>query len=64
MEARILRSKWEIGLPNFILEKIDTPPVEEVQGLGHIVRGSGGFGSTGLSEKNDTEMKKEMNGEN
>ena len=46
------------------MEKIDTPPVEEVQGLDETVRGSGGFGSTGVKGKNDTEMKKEMNDQN
>ena len=34
-------------IAQLILEKIDTPPVEEVQGLEDTVRGSGGFGSTG-----------------
>ena len=48
-------------IAQLILEKIDTPPVEEVQGLGDTVRGSGGFGSTGVKGKNDTEVKKEMN---
>ena len=48
-------------IAQLILEKIDTAPVEEVQGLGDTVRGSGGFGSTGVKGKNDTEVKKEMN---
>ena len=52
-------------IAQLILEKIDTPPVEEVQGLGETVRGVGGFGSTGVKGKNDTgEMKKEMNDQN
>ena len=36
------------------LEKIDTPPVEEVQDLDDTVRGSSGFGSTGVKSGNDT----------
>ena len=51
-------------IAQLILEKIDTPPVEEVQGLDQTVRGSGGFGSTGVKGKNDTEVKKEMNDQN
>ena len=47
-------------IAQLILEKIDTPPVEEVQGLGDTVRGSGGFGSTGVKGKNDTDEKKGM----
>ena len=43
-------------IAQLILEKIDTPPVEEVQGHDSTVRGSGGFGSTGVNEKrNDTD---------
>ena len=38
--------------------------MEEVQGLEDTVYGIGGFGSTGVNEKNDTEVKKEMKGEN
>ena len=34
-------------IAQLILEKIDTPPVQEVQGLGDTIRGSSGFGSTG-----------------
>ena len=42
-------------IAQLILEKIDTPIVEEVQGLDQTVRGSGGFGSTGVkSSANDT----------
>ena len=41
-------------IAQLILEKIDTPPVEEVQGHDSTVRGTGGFGSTGVSGKNDT----------
>ena len=40
-------------IAQLILEKIDTPPVEEVQGLDSTVRGSGGFGSTGIQSGND-----------
>ena len=50
-----------------ILEKIDTPPVEEVQGLDSTVRGTGGFGSIGVKSRNDTgsaSKKNETNGKN
>ena len=50
-------------IAQLILEKIETPPVEEVQGLGNTVHGSGGFVSTGVSEKKDTGEKKETKGE-
>ena len=47
-------------IAQLILEKIDTPPVEEVQGHDSTVRGTGGFGSTGVSEKrHDTDGKNE-----
>ena len=45
------------------LEKIDTPPVEEVQGLDDTVRGSGGFGSTGVKSGNDTSQINEKKNE-
>ena len=54
-------------IAQLILEKIDTPPVEEVQDLDNTVRGSGGFGSTGVKSGNDTgsgSEKKNENGEN
>ena len=35
-------------IAQLILEKISTPEVEEVSGLDSTVRGSGGFGSTGM----------------
>ena len=41
-------------IAQLILEKIDTPPVEEVQGHDSTVRGTCGFGSTGVSGQNDT----------
>ena len=41
-------------IAQLILEKIDTPPMEEVQGHDSTVRGVGGFGSTGVSGQNDT----------
>ena len=41
-------------IAQLILERIDTPPVEEVQELDSTVRGSGGFGSTGIQSGNDT----------
>ena len=47
-------------IAQLILEKIDTPKVEEVQALEESVRGSGGFGSIGVNGKNDTKEKKEM----
>ena len=40
-------------IAQLILEKIDTLPVEEVQGLDSTVRGTGGFGSTGMQSRND-----------
>ena len=54
-------------IAQLILEKIDTLPVEEVQGLDDTVRGSGGFGSIGVKFGNDTGQiseEKEMNGQN
>ena len=54
-------------IAQLILEKIDTPPVEEVQGLDSTVHGSGGFGSTGVESRNDTGRnsdKKNENGQN
>ena len=54
-------------IAQLILEKIDTLPVEEVQGLDGTVRGSGGFGSTGVKSENDTgrnSKEKETNGKN
>ena len=51
-------------IAQLILERIDTPPVEEVQALEETVRGAGGFGSTGVKGKNDTEVKNEMNDQN
>ena len=51
-------------IAQLILEKIDTPPVEEVQGLEETVRGSGGFGSTGMQAENDTGMEREEKGTN
>ena len=47
-------------IAQLILEKIDTPPVEEVQGHDSTVRGAGGFGSTGVNDRsNDTDSGKE-----
>ena len=51
-------------IAQLILEKIDTLPVEEVQGLEDTVRGVGGFGSTGVNRQNDTGEKKKVNGDN
>ena len=46
------------------LEKINTLPVEEVQGLEDIVHGVGGFGSIGVNRQNDIDEKKELKDEN
>ena len=54
-------------IAQLILEKIDTPPVKEVQDLDDTVRGAGGFGSTGVKFGNDTgsgSEKKNEKGEN
>ena len=54
-------------IAQLILEKISTPEVEEVSALEDTVRGSRGFGSTGVKGKNDTGSssdKKNDNGEN
>ena len=50
-------------IAQLILEKIDTPPMEEVQGVEDTVRGSGGIGSIGVNGQNDTSEKKEEKGE-
>ena len=44
-------------IAQLVLEKISTPAVEEVSGLDDTVRGSGGFGSTGIESGNDTGTK-------
>ena len=55
--------KMEDRIAQLILEKIDTPPVEEVQGLDNTVRGSGGFGNTGVKSEKDTgRIIEKMNG--
>ena len=41
-----------------VLEKIDTADVFKVQELADALRGSGGFGSTGVTHKNDTDGRK------
>ena len=41
-------------ISQLILEKIDTPLVEEVQDLDNTVRGFDGFGTTGMKSRNDT----------
>ena len=51
-------------IAQLILEKIDTLPVQEVQGLDSTVRGSGGFGSTGVKLRNDTGSNSEQKNEN
>ena len=50
-------------ITQLILEKIDTPPVEEVQGLEDTVRGSSGFGNTGVKSGNDTGQSSEKKNE-
>ena len=59
--------KMGYRIAQLILEKIDTPPVEDVQGLDDTIRGSGGFGSNGVKSRNDTnQINEKMNekGEN
>ena len=51
-------------IAQLVLEKIDTPKVEEVRVLEESVHGSEGFGSIRVNEKKDTDEKKEMNGKN
>ena len=55
-------------IAQLILERIDTPPVEEVSGLGETVRGTSGFGSTGMQSGNEKDTGsnsgKEMKNEN
>ena len=41
-------------IAQLILEQISTPEVVEVSGLDETVRGTGGFGSTGIESRNDT----------
>ena len=48
-------------IAQLILEKIDTPPVEEVQGIEDTVRGSGGFGSIAMNRQNDIGQDRERN---
>ena len=50
-------------IAQLILEKIDTPPVKEVHSLDDTVRGSGGFGSTGVKSGNDTGSSSEKKNE-
>ena len=42
-------------IAQLILERIDTPPVVEVSGLGETVRGTGGFGSIGMQSGNEND---------
>ena len=51
-------------IAQLILEKIDTPPMKEVQGLEDTVRGSGGFGSTRVKSEDDTSRISEKMNEN
>ena len=41
----------EDRIAQFILEKTDTPKVEEVRALEEFVRGSGGFHGIGINRK-------------
>ena len=45
-------------IAQLILEKMDTPKVEDVQVLEHTIRGSGGFGSTRVKRQNNIGEKK------
>ena len=56
--------KMEDKIAQIILEKIGTSKVEEVQALKESARGSGGFGSTGVNGKNDTDVEKELEDRN
>ena len=56
--------KMEDRITQIILEKTDTPPVEEVQDLGDTVYGTRGFGSTGVKSGNDTGQISEKKNEN
>ena len=51
-------------IAQLILEKISTPEVEEVSGLDSTVRGTSGFGSTGIEFGNDTGTEKIVNCKN
>ena len=51
-------------IAELILEKIDTPKVEEMQGMENTICRSGGFGSAEVNRQNDTGEKKELNGKN
>ena len=46
------------SIAQLILEKIDTPKVEEVRVLEESVRGSSVFGIAGVNGKNDTESER------
>ena len=51
-------------IAQLVLGRIDTPVVEEVQGPEDTIRGTRGFGSTGLKRQSDTSEKKALKGEN
>ena len=55
--------KMEDRIAQVVLEKVNTPKVEEVQGSEETVHGSRGFGSFGVKTENDTDGKKELKGE-
>ena len=50
-------------IAQLILEKIDTLPMEKMQGLEETISGSRGFGSTGVNRQNDTSKKEQEEGE-
>ena len=51
-------------ITQLILEKIDTPKVEDVQGLEETIRGSGGFGRTKVNGQNDVDEEKVLESKN
>ena len=64
MATRSSRSKWEIESPNLYWRKLTHHQWRRCKGHDSTVRGTGGFGSTGVSEKrNDTDGSKEKKNE-
>ena len=67
MATKILRSKWEIESPSLFWRKSTHRQWRRCKVLTNTVRGSGGFGSTGVKSGNDTgriSEKKNENGKN
>ena len=50
-ESKDLEIKQGDRIAQLVLEQIVMAPVQEVEELDETVRGSGGFGSTGISNK-------------